>query len=668
MLFIGLCVLIIWGLAFVFWPASSVAQTGFATNTPAANQQPPLFATNTPAPMVTRPPNQGGDSQPPLFATNTLVPSPTPIPISPTPAPPDAPFENYALRLWLEQDLLNLLFEQVEALSGAENPQEARTALQLTQYELRRRFPNATGNVANAERLIDAMLVAPRGAVDMRPVVRPYIEGRLNASGLQPQVNTFQGQVRGFGLDIQAANLDGFSPVDALIHIQYPMDATPDTVLYNDYVLARRTESGLFDFFDVGYDLPAAPFDDIEAIQLNRVQDVNLDGVDEVVLRVRDGNVNERLYILSVRNNQVIDLTRPDEAIRFGEIVNWPLATAFDQAAELTVLQYRAESEAPDWPCLSVLPVTWTYTSNFYRPSTDLNARYTIQNSLGCAMRAEEMGNNRAALFGLLPSEAIAIVEANLLEYGLSSPGSDRALMTLAMLYAMNGQLEQARNTAQTVQATSENGSWADRQSNALLRALQNTANTALDICEALVEAAPAPACDINAVIGRYLNLIELRTDDALDVQLAAYSLPVREEVVISEIGRANRTGIQFDIAGSRWWGFVAERDGRYRAEPIETPAEFEPAPSRNAFLQAPASAYEALLVNNNPAQVLNILASLESNNPGTPFTPDALYLRALSFDLVGSRSEARRAYFDLWRIYPRNLWGQLAAAHLERR
>ncbi|MBZ0276306.1 MAG: hypothetical protein K8I60_09185, partial [Anaerolineae bacterium] len=187
----------------------------------AAQQNPPGFATNTPVP-------------PPLaFATNT----PQPL-LNPVIQVPSAPLERYALRRWDEASLVNILLEQVRRLQPGET--ERALVIRILQLELERRFPGAPRHAEQRESLLRAMLAAPRGSVDMRAVIRPFITGQLNTE--HPTLDsTSTLTAAGFALTIMPMNLDGVEPLDALVHIIYPADAaTSDDVLYEDYVPAQQ--------------------------------------------------------------------------------------------------------------------------------------------------------------------------------------------------------------------------------------------------------------------------------------------------------------------------------------------------------------------------------------------------------------------------------------------
>ncbi len=632
LLCLGVAVLWLWSASIPLVPS---AAQGFATNTPVPTAQP--FATNTAQPTATITPT--------VTATNT------------PPAPPAAPETNYALRLWLEQDYIDLLLSQLAALDtgGA----DARLAIRLTQYELRQRIPNAPRAAADRDALIRAALAAPRGAVEMRRLVRPAIQDALNNNLIIED-----GTYNGFRIDLADANLDNRDMTDAVIRILYPADATTaEQVSYNEFIPALRGADGTYRLLETAYDLPAVPFGEINGVTLDRIEDVNRDGLDEMVLLVDDGQVNRRLFVVGLRNNQAADLTRPNEQIRFGAIVSWPVQGEGRTPPDLNVLNYQMVSALPDWPCISQQPVTWSYTNNLYRPSVDLNARYVKQDTLGCTLHEAE------PLFDLAAAEAIDLIEAALRQYPNSAPGTDRALLTLAMFYVLEGQLGRAIEIGEGLLAeTTEADTWAAQQARTLVDAASVRGNTALGICEALQFGADAPACDMDALLGRYLKDIPLRVEGDLLQQLDLFSLPVVETVRIEEIGRSPRTAIRFDIRNTGWWAFAQQRDGSYSVEAAEPPTGFEAATFPAGLTQAPETAYDALFVDNDPASAISLLETLERNNPNAELAPGARYLLALSYDLLGDRAGARSAYYGLWQSFPRSLWGELAARHLERR
>ena len=134
-------------------------------------------------------------------------------------------------------------------------------------------------------------------------------------------------------------------------------------------------------------------------------------------------------------------------------------------------------------------------------------------------------------------------------------------------------------------------------------------------------------------------------------------------------MGRVDRPAYLFDLAGSQWWAFAPLDKVNYSAEAIPTPDGYGPPPAAlPTVLVAPQTAYDALLERDNPAEALNILDTLQRNYPGIPLESAARFLRALSYDLLADRRKAQPAYYSLWHDDATSVWGQLAAAHLERR
>ena len=610
-----------------------------------------LFATNTvPAP---------------LFATNTPVAAGNPESVAPLATPsagppvPDAPLVNYALRQWFEADMLSFIRTQVEALQAGDA--EAARALQISLFELAQRFPAAPRDPAERQELLMAMLAAPPGSIDMRLIVRPFIEAALNRQG----GSTASFSVEGFEVMLRTANFNNDGQPDLLLHVTYPVqDGELASLLYGEYLMALGSANGSYRLLDTDYDLPAVPFGGIESVSLYQLADVNRDGQDNVVLQVTDGQVNQRLFILGFRNQAAVELSAPSQEIRFGEILSWPFDNPDAQSPALSLQQYRVVTAAPNWPCVSQAPVSWSYSSNFYRATVPDAASFVDQDSLGCILYRSE------PFFALEPGQAISAIEEALNRFSLSTPGAERAILTLAMLNVLQGRVEEARSLASSVRPVGDSiDNWTSQQADALQEALSIANNTGLDVCEALVQASPEPACDMDAVLGRYFGIVDLRTDTDLTSQLISLGFPVAESVRVSQVGRADRIVVSFDLAGSGWWGFAAQRDGFYLAESAPTPPEFAaPAPALPREIQVPDSAYRALLIDNNPVSVLNIIDTLERNNAGRSLVPAAQYLRALSHDLLNNRSQARTAYFDLWTSSPASIWGQLAAQHLERR
>lgn len=597
-----------------------------------------VFATNTPQ----------GISVEPLFATNT-APA---MQVTATPLGPSASLFNYSLRIWLEADLVDLAFQQVTMLEKGD--EDAQNALNLTLYELEFRFPGAPRNIEQRRDLIAALMNTPVGTLDIRSVVRPFIEDAINAT---PDSNSLN--IEGFDVSLTPANLDNSGEFDRVVRISFEREGV---LLYDEFILAITNEDGTLAFLTTTYDLFAAPFGGIHNVTLEYIADVNRDSLDELVLRVDDGQASQRMMIIGQRNGRAIDLVTPEEEIRFGEIVSWPVDDTANNDPQLTVISLQTESSYPDWSCVSQIEYTWSYKRNLYRRSEELNARFEHVDSIGCTLLEAE------PLFALPPSEAITLVENAVVVYGFESEGSSRALLTLSMLYVLVGRLDDAQNTAQSVIPADDSESWETRQATTLLRAVGSAGNTALDICQAMSQASVSPACDMNDVLGRFLDSIELNTDTDLVEQLEIFGLPVLESVAISEVGRADRLVVSFLLTNTDWWGFYDAQDGTYQAEPAEAPPDFGEAIFPAAPPQASQSAYDALFVDNDLSHALNILANIEQENPDLPFAPSASFMRALSFDLTGSREESRTLYYEIWQRYPDSIWGFIASQHLERR
>lgn len=677
-----LCAVIISTLLIISMTLPIQAQDGtFATNTPVDNANdetsPLIFATNTPVgaddnransgdtdtpqaffptntPVISDANNTENETEttPLIFATNTPVgamPSSDSEVILET-SPQDILF-NYGMRFWVEADFVDLVFEQIQKLDTEDDDTEI--AINLILFELESRFPSAPTNPEQRLQLINAMINTPAGALDMRQILRPFIQ-----TALDNNLGASSFEAEGFSVDLMPADLDGVGELDSVVQVSYKDN---DILLYDEYLLALANDSDSFTLLPISYDLPAVPFGNINSVEVEYLQDVNRDSLDELVLRVDDGGASDNFYIIQYRNGNAVSLVDPNLDLRVGALVNWAVDSESSTAPDITVLETSANSTYPDWQCNSQIEYIWRYERNLYRRSQDLNASYQQVDSMGCTLAD-------ANLFSLPPSEAISIIEATILEYGFDAPSGTRALMTLSMLYVMAGRLDDARNTASSIITVDAEDTWEFQQANALMRATGASGNTALDICEALVIASEAPACDINAVLGRLLEVINLNTDENLRSQLDDLGLPVLLDILVSDVGRADRTAVLFEVVGSEWWGFYDGRDGLYRVEPIDSPISFPEIFLPQTLLSAPQTAIDALLIENNPARTLTILNNVVSENPTIPLAPSASYLQALAYEFTGDRDRARATYYDIWERYDGTIWGEISAPHLELR
>lgn len=609
------------------------------------------FATNTPIGADDAVDDES-EIVPLIFATNTPVgamPSADSEIMIET-GPQDILF-NYGMRFWLEADFVQLVFDQIQSLDFESD--EAKLVANLLLYELESRFPSAPNNPEQRLQLINAMINTPAGSLDMRQILHPLIQIAIDNN-----LGSTVFEVEGFAIELTEVNLDGLGEIDRIVHVSYADDGE---LLYDEYLLATANDSGSFTILPMSYDLPAVPFGDIDGVSLEYLQDVNRDGIDELVLGVDDGGASDHFYIIEHRNGRAVDLVDPSIELRVGNIVNWNVNSEGSAVPVLTVLETQANSAYPDWQCNSQIEYTWRYERNLYRRSQDLNARYNQVDSMGCTL-------SDANLFVLPVPEAISTVESAILEYGFDAPSGNRALMTLSMLYVLTGRLDDARNTAASTITVDDDTTWESIQGNALIQATNASGNTAIDICEAVAMASEFPACDMNAVLGNVLSVLNLDTDADLETQLNDLGLPVLESVVVSQVGQADRIAVSFNLFATEWWGFYDGRDGLYRVEPIEAPINVAEASFPQALLSAPQNAIDALFVDNNPARVLTILDNIVTEKPDIPLSPSALYLQALAHEISGDRERAREDYYTIWDRYRDSFWGDIAAPHLELR
>jgi hypothetical protein len=288
-----------------------------------------------------------------------------------------------------------------------------------------------------------------------------------------------------------------------------------------------------------------------------------------------------------------------------------------------------------------------------------LNTTFKRQDSLGCALLAQE------PLFSKDPAEAIGIVQQAIASYPIDAPSQDRALLTLAMLTALQGNINDAKGIAELVKNTYGEDAWAGQQANPLLMAIDVPSNTTLDLCAALVQAGPQGACDMDGLLTRFLSLVPLATDQDLRTQLEQYGFPVSATNTITEVGRATRTVVFFDLVGASSFGFTAQRDGTYAV--VREPRSFA-ADTLNEDTVA-LGAVKAILDEDNPVGAIALVDSLERRLvDGQTLPLSARYIRALANDLTGKRELARSEYYQLWQEAGETIWGQLAGEHLELR
>jgi hypothetical protein len=532
-------------------------------------------------------------------------------------------------------------------------------AAQFTQFELQRRFPGAPHDTAMRDRLLDAMLAAPRGTVDMRAIARPALIDLLNESNMRRGIAA----IDNFRVEVIPLNFNGDGLNDALIHVNYPAEAeaTAD-VLYEDFIAVIGGEDGSWRLLPAEPAIPAAPYGDVLAVTLVRSGDLNNDSRDEIALSIDDGQLNKRLIIYGWRNGALIDLAQPGEIIAYGEIVGWPTGSP-----NLIVASFRQESDR--WNCVAEIPVTWEYRNNFYRPTLAMNAQFTPRDTVGCAMMAAE------PLYAQPTADAITQVEAVLNDDQLDLQGADRARMALAMLYTLNDQRALAEQQAATLLEDTADNPWLASQLDAFVIAAADPANNPIQVCGELMRDAlqtfddgSAAACDVDQVVRQMFRESPVPRAGSLEDNLRAMGLPVQETVTVAQVGFANRQVVNFALPGASWWAFAPTDPEFYVALPTNPPVAFAAATQPEGPIAPPEHVVEAMTGTGDLPAALTAIENLSQQNPQRPLSAEARYIQALASDLLNDRQRARQAYFDLWRDFGGTTWGQLAGVHLELR
>ncbi|MCA9910669.1 MAG: hypothetical protein KC519_18565 [Anaerolineae bacterium] len=326
------------------------------------------------------------------LATNTprVLATNTPRPPVPVPVTPDAPLENYALRLWSEPGLVEQLAQQARTLRQGDL--DGQLAIRLMQFELERRFPGAPHAAQDRAQLLNAMLSAPPGSIDMRTVARRHLEDVFATIAPSLAVEgVYEGE--GWRFEVSPANIDNRLPGDAIVHSVFPANAGGfSDIRYEDYVFVSTTAAGTYRVFDA--DFPVVPAGDISAPFMG---DITGDGTDDLILLLDTGDLNQRLYVFGWRGDLVTDLVLPGLAALVSDVENL-------QPSSRQFVTPVLRMESARWQCLSEQLVQWQFASNFFRPVSD-GGGFADQRTLACALyRAEPF-------FDQAPAEAISAVE-----------------------------------------------------------------------------------------------------------------------------------------------------------------------------------------------------------------------------------------------------------------
>ena len=466
-------------------PISAQEALVLATNTSAARQV--SFATNTP------------NSQPTIASAPLLLATNTPKAAMMNPAP-DAPSERYALRRWDDANLALEWIHQIHHIN-ADDP-DSILGLQLFQKEIERRFAGTPRNPVLREQLLQTMLAAPPDTVDLRPVIRPYVEAAFNS--LQPDFNlSNEVTFSDFSLSITPANLDGRPGKGAAVYISYlPDNGQPP---YRDVALALIDGQGVY---RVPQPQPPYPVVGVQVLSSATVGDWNADGIDELTLTVmQPGAINSELYVYGWRGGAVINLVEPGKrALYLGT------PTALSDATGFTLTEYREEVAA--WQCFGERTVTWRWANNFFRPLPAED--FAPRDTLGCALAAAE------PLFELPPAKAISTIDDAM---RLATPddtyAAGRAAMMKVMLHVLNGETDVALSEIDQLSTGAQAGTWLAEQVAAFKQATTHSNVTPVQICAALQTASQYGACDVNSVLARLFTEFPLNREESIEQQTA---------------------------------------------------------------------------------------------------------------------------------------------------
>ncbi|MEM6283725.1 MAG: hypothetical protein AAF787_16155 [Chloroflexota bacterium] len=588
-----------------------------------------------------------------LFVLCFMVPvpaaaqDPTPAPLNlatntPRPATPAA-VDQYALRLWSSADLVRLLDDQLRQLEINEGDAATFTA-QLALYELEERFPATFDDADTQERLLPLLLNAPPGAVDARPIVRPYVARLMTRNR-----------------DVFLPSLTATYNVGAFEVIAQPVAATPlsdnDVILrindtnsgYQDVVFGRFTETDVT-VLPASPDYPAAPFNDATAVELLRVDDINGNGSEEFAVAItREGRLNREVYVYGVRGDEAFELTIPPEQMLATGAPQW-------EDGQFIVTERRLQADS-FWRCAEQRRVLWAWGNNTFFPQPQ--SVFTAGDALACQLDAQ--GN----VFTLAPAESITRLEP-LIAGEEPDDTVTRVNMVLAMLHLLNGQPNEAVQYATVVIENTPDGSARAAQAQELLAAVGQQDISPLTVCSALTLSEPYAVCDVEAVTARVLA-DPFNTTEPIDAQLDARRIPHGQVITLQQVGRRSRPAA-FLLLGEGLWIAFNEADGSYTAEVIDPPEGVE------TEIIAPASTIDRdnmlflLFESDDRTAVITALDSLEANPALATLPPDLQFLRAMANDFAGNRQIARQQYYDLWQSDVGGVWGQFAARHLERR
>jgi len=599
-----------------------------------------------------------------ILAASIPVPAQAqPVFMTSTPRPPDVltsrpegRVDQYALRLWTEQDMIDLLLNQLDRLARGETAQAE--AIRYTLFELQLRFPGAPRDVSQRERVLRTMLQVPRGTVDLRPIARPYLVDVFNQAipVFPAPADTFT--VEGFRFTPSAANFNPDEREDVLLEIAYVgiNGQYVDDPYYVDIIPLVAGE-GAYQLAALPRDLPAFPYNGTRSLSILTIDDINTDSLDEFVLLEDTDDVNWQVRVYGWRNDAFVELVEPGEQILTGAPTNVTITNG-----EIRVQPRQVESER--WNCQSSIPVSWVYRSNLYREEIAYNAIYANLDTIGCTLAEAD-----PAIFLRPPAGAIPFVSGVLATVDATAQGYKRGAMALAMLYVLDGQTERALEYLDEIEPLAMDSDWLRGQIDAMRAVLAADSIDPLTVCAALLEENPDGACGIDRIIERQLIDNPIARSGDLRGQLELMGLPVREVINITQVGQAPRDYVLFDFNGASWWAFAPTAPDFYVPERTSAPAGYTPPRIQDVTpLPVPTSALNALIEDRDPLTALTILDNEQQNASSRPLSAETRFFQALSLEIQGEREQAKTAYYQLWGDALDTPWGPLAGYHLEPR
>ncbi|HRF98466.1 MAG TPA: hypothetical protein PLZ51_24835, partial [Aggregatilineales bacterium] len=158
--------------------------------------------------------------------------------------------------------------------------------------------------------------------------------------------------------------------------------------------------------------------------------------------------------------------------------------------------------------------------------------------------------------------------------------------------------------------------------------------------------------CDIDQLIARILAENPISRAGDVQTQLEAIGLPIESIVTVSQVGRADRLVATFALAGASQWAFAPLDESIYVVEKLPSAITRDNDNPQLTGGGVPATAWTALIINNDGISALNILDNAIRQNSALATSLEIRYFRAFAFDRIGDRPNAISGYYELWRDF----------------